>query len=83
MTLNSRVRARFSKKAVRAVFPLTVVIFAGAALGGCSSAVSSIPTSRFSQLMRGYDNTLTPAQQKQAIAELKQDAKQADDDAKN
>ena len=74
---------RSLRQAAQGASVLAILTLAGLALAGCSDSVSSLSTSPFSQLIRGYDNTLTPAQQKQAIDQLQQEAKQADTEAKN
>jgi hypothetical protein len=67
---------------MRIAVSLAVLCCGAACLGGCSDSVATGPMAGISQLMRSYDHTLTPNQQKAAIAQLQQDqAKQADDAA--
>ena len=45
-------------------------------LGACADSLTSGQSSRFSDLIRGYDKTLTKSEQKAAIDEMQNDAKQ-------
>jgi len=43
-------------------------------LGGCAESMPSVkPLKRFSEMLRGYDSTLTNAEKQAAIAELQKD----------
>lgn len=72
---------RRGTKQMRAALTLAALIGLAGCLGGCSDTGPAMPA-RFSQLMRSYDNTLTPAQQKAAIAQLQEDQVKQEDAAK-
>jgi hypothetical protein len=70
--LKTMQNSRSIKAAARALL-LTVLAASAAGLAGCSETMTSVSVPPFSQLMRGYDDTLTAEQQKAAIAELQKE----------
>lgn len=68
---------RNAKNRSIALLPAAIVAIACAGLAGCSESISSVSVPRFSELMRSYDDTLTPEQRKDAIAELQKEQAQA------
>lgn len=73
-TFMSTERHRAAKK----ILPFVLAAAVSAGLAGCSDSISSVSVPRFSELMRGYDDTLTAKEQKDAIAELQKEQAQAE-----
>ena len=56
----------------------TIVLTFPLLLGGCADQLPSVkPLARFSDLVRGYDKTLTKEEQQAAIEELKEEQARA------
>ncbi|WP_141693796.1 hypothetical protein [Methyloligella halotolerans] len=66
------------RRVAKRLLPFAIIAAFAAGLAGCSESISSVSVPRFSELMRGYDDTLTAQQQKDAIAELQKDQAQAE-----
>lgn len=61
------------------VFAVLIPLF----LGGCADSLTTgKPLSRFTDLVRGYDKTMTKEEQKAAIAELQEEQARAKQDGK-
>lgn len=71
---------------IRMPFRLAGLVFAALmalSLGGCADSLTAgKPLSRFTDLVRGYDKTMTKEEQKAAIAELQEEQARAKEDGK-